>query len=190
MTSGTRWTTKDLLTLETEEGKRYEIIDGELLVSTQPHWNHQGISDQLVILLGNWSNQTNLGKVRAAPGIIFTADDNVAPDVVWISKARLAVGLEADGKLHIAPELVVEILSPGSANERRDRELKLALYSRQGVSEYWIVSWPEREIEVYRYSPASQQLELMQTLAHTDTLQSPLLPGFSCEVGAIFMDLI
>ena len=103
MTSGTRWTTKDLLTLETEEGKRYEIIDGELLVSTQPHWNHQGISDQLVILLGNWSNQTNLGKVRVAPGIIFTADDNVAPDVVWISKARLAVGLEADGKLHIAP---------------------------------------------------------------------------------------
>jgi len=186
----TRWTTENLLTLELEEGNRYEIIDGELLVSTQPHLNHQVVSYKIANLLEVWSSHPRIGRTFLAPGIIFTADNNVAPDIMWVSTARLAAIYQPDGKLHGAPELVVEILSPGSANERRDRELKLALYSRQGVSEYWIVSWPEREIEVYRYSPASQQLELMQTLAHTDTLQSPLLPGFSCEVGAIFMDLI
>ena len=187
----TRWTTQDLLKMKTEEGNRYEIIDGELFVSTQPHWNHQGISDQLVMLLGHWSNQTNLGNVRAAPGIIFTADDNVAPDVIWISNARLAVGLEADGKLHIAPELVIEILSPGSANQRRDREIKLALYSRQGVSEYWLVNWPTREIEVYRRNQlALDILELDQTLQATDTLESPVLPGFSCQVSQIFRGLL
>ncbi len=186
----TRWTTKDLLTLELEEGNRYEIIDGELFVSTQPHLNHQVVSYRIANFLEVWSSHPRTGRTFLAPGIIFTQDNNVAPDVMWVSTARLAAIYGQDGKLHGAPELVVEILSPGSANERRDREVKLSLYSRQGVSEYWIVGWPEREIEVYRYSFTSQQLELTQTLHEADMLQSPLLPGFSCEVGTIFLDLI
>ena len=63
----------------------------------------------------------------AAPGLIFADDDDVAPDVVWISRERLAGTLDQTGHLHTAPELVVEVLSPGSVNERRDREVKLKL---------------------------------------------------------------
>ena len=55
--------------------------------------------------------------------------------MVWISRERFAAALEPDGKLHAAPDLVVEVLSPGSTNERRDRQAKLKLYSRRGVRE-------------------------------------------------------
>lgn len=186
----TRWTTKDLLTLDLVEGNRYEIIDGQLFVSTQPHLNHQIVSYRIANLLEVWSSHPRTGRTFLAPGIIFASDNNVAPDVMWASTARLAAIYGQDGKLHGAPELVIEILSPGGANERRDCEVKLGLYSRQGVSEYWIVNWPERKIEVYCYSSTSQQLELTQTLIEADTLQSPLLAGFSCEVETIFLDLI
>ncbi len=188
----TRWTTKDLLTLELEEGNRYEIIDGELFVSTQPHWNHQIVSLRIGALLDSWSLQANSGTVIPAPGIIFDDGNNVAPDVVWISNATLAISrqIEDAGKLYVAPELVVEILSPGNANASRDRDLKLELYDQRGVSEYWIVDWPTRQIEVYRRHQPNQELDLAQTLGETDNLQSPLLPGFSCQISQVFRGLL
>ncbi len=69
-------------------------------------------------------------------------------------------------------------------NERRDREFKLRLYSRRGVEEYWVVSWQERRIEIYRREKA--MLKLDKTLYENDLLQSPLLPGFSCQVSEVF----
>jgi Uma2 family endonuclease len=178
-----RWTSADL-ELMPDDGKRYEIIDGELLMSKQPHWYHQHVCSKLVAKLDHWNEETGLGEVNFAPGVIFADDDDVAPDVVWISKERLATALEADGKLHIAPEIVVEVLSPGSMNEQRDRKAKLKLYSRRGVSEYWIVNWQTRQIEIYRREQT--ELRLVATLFESDTLESPLLPGFSCQVALLF----
>ena len=62
----------------------------------------------------------------------------------------------------VAPELIVEVLSPGDQNEQRDREVKLKLYSRYGVQEYWIVNWQLRSIDVYRRDEA--QLQRVSTL--------------------------
>jgi len=73
---------------------------------------------------------------------------------------------------------------PGGTNERRDREVKLKLYSRRGVLEYWIVDWRTQQIEVYRRE--QRALSLVATLYPTDTLTSPLLPGFTCEVATLF----
>ena len=81
-------------------------------------------------------------------------------------------------------ELTVEVLSPGELNEQRDKEVKLKLYSIYGVQEYWIVSWQRQTIEVYRRSDA--QLQLAVTLLEGDKLTSPLLPGFSAAVKALF----
>jgi Uma2 family endonuclease len=78
----------------------------------------------------------------------------------------------------------MEVLSPGSANARRDREVKRTLYSRRGVMEYWIVDWQTRQVEVYRRQEAA--LHLAATLYVTDTLTSPLLPGFACPVATLF----
>ncbi len=178
------WTVDDLEHLPGDEGKRYEIIDGELYVSTQPDWQHQLVCARLVAILDVWSDQTQAGTANFSPGVIFTKENAVAPDVVWISNERLATALEADGKLHASPELMIEVPSPGSTNVRRDRQAKLALYSQYGTEEYWIVTWQERQVEVYRRK--NDVLILTETLSETDMLQSPLLPGFSCQLERLF----
>ena len=183
MTASLRWTSADLDALP-DDGKRYEILDGELYVSKQPHCYHQLSCSNANTLLGLWSRKTNAGFGMIAPGLVFDDDDDVAPDLIWISKARLAAALGLDGHLHTAPELVIEVLSPGCVNERRDREAKRKLYSRRGVQEYWIIDWRARRIEVYRRDNA--QLSLVATMLDPDSLSSPLLPGFSCPVRGLF----
>jgi Uma2 family endonuclease len=181
-----RWTVDDLELLP-DDGNRYEIVDGELYVSKQPDMQHQIVSTKVSFLLELWNNRKHLGLTIATPGIIFTNENAVVPDVVWISKERYATALQADGKFHSCPELVVEVLSPGSENQRRDREVKLKLYSRYGAQEYWVVNWQERRLEVYRRANAVLTLE--GTLDENDVLQTPLLPEFRCQVGELFTSI-
>ena len=178
-----KFTSADLAVLP-EDGKLYEIIEGDLLVSRQPNWHHQFTCTQLLWALQNWNMATGLGVANGAPGVIFAEDDDVAPDVMWASNERLAQILGEDGKLHAAPELMVEVMSPGWSNQVRDRQTKLKLYSRRGVEEYWIVDWQQRTMEIYRRE--NEQLALSVTLRHTDSLTSPLLPGFACNVAQLF----
>lgn len=78
----------------------------------------------------------------------------------------------------------MEVLSAGSKNEQRDREVKLRLYSLYGVQEYWIANWRLKALEVYRRQDA--QLKLMATLTVGDRLTSPMLPGFECAIASLF----
>ena len=178
------WTSKDLEALPQTEGARYEIIDGELYVSTMPSWHHQYTCSHLTEALNTWSRATGLGMAVGAPGLLFAEDRDVGPDVVWISHSRLQGALDQAGHLTRAPELVVEVLSPGPTNERRDREAKLALYSRQGVDEYWIVDPLAQTIDVYRQ--VEGRLAHVDGLHAEDTLTSPGLPGFTCAVAGLF----
>lgn len=179
-----RWTTSDLELLP-DNGNRYEIIDGELFVTRAPHWGHQKAIGNIYQELNSWSRVTGLGQPAINPGIIFSDADNVIPDVVWASNERLNRLLDEAGHLTAAPELIVEVLSPGNENIRRDREAKLKLYSSRGVQEYWIVDWQLPQIEVYRREQAS--LRLIATLFSDDVLNSPLLPGFSCAIAQLFV---
>jgi Uma2 family endonuclease len=188
MVAALGWTIADLDTLpESWEDVRYELIDGELYVSTQPDWRHQLVGDTIAEVLNHWGRATGAGLAVSAPGVILSPENAVAPDVVWVRRERFRHVLRQDGKLHSAPDLIVELLSPGARNVRRDREAKLSLYSRWGVLEYWIVDWPARRIEVYRRREA--QLHLVETLHADNTLQSPNLPGFSTPVGALFAQI-
>ena len=179
------WTSKDLERFS-DDGQRYEIVDAELYVSKQPDMNHQFAETLIWEQLQIWSRQTKMGRAYVTPGIIFAEDNDVVPDVIWISNERLALAQHPDGHLHAAPELAVEILSPGSTNERRDREAKRNLYARQGVLEYWLVNWQEQRVEVYRSN--EKKLQLTQILANNDVIQSPYLPGFSCNISQFFDD--
>jgi Uma2 family endonuclease len=179
-----RWTIYDLESYPMEEGKRYEIIEGELLVSSQPHWKHQETCNNISVELTLWNRAEGRGRVLPAPGVIFDPQNAVAPDVVWVSAERLERVLGDDGKLHEAPDLAVEVLSPGPANTRRDREAKLRLYSLRGVREYWIADWHEKSLQVYRHQAGA--LKLVATLLEGDELESPLLPGFKVMVGRLF----
>lgn len=171
-----------------DDGKRYEVIDGELYVSSAPDIEHQAICDELLIALGIWSKQIGSGRPFSAAGITFAADQGVIPDVIWISRERLDLAVGDDGRLHLAPELIIEVLSPGAKNLHRDRELKRKLYSRQGVLEYWIVDRAARMIEIHRRQEAV--LSLVATLTMEDELTSPLLPGFRLSLSALFGPLL
>ncbi|MHC5777899.1 Uma2 family endonuclease [Nostoc sp.] len=191
-TTPVRWTTADLEFFASdsrsetlrERRNRYEIIDGELFVTKAPNWDHQTSCGKIVTVLNNWSDETDLGKAAIAPGIIFSDSDNVIPDVVWASHERLKHLLDEAGHLTGAPELVVEVLSPGEKNEKRDKETKLKLYSVQGVQEYCICDSIHKKVEVYRREQAA--LKLAITLFSQDELTSPLLRGFNCLVSKLF----
>ena len=84
---------------------------------------------------------------------------------------------------------MVEVLSSGEGNIKRDKETKLNLYSLHGVEEYWIVSWQLKTIECYRRrNDQLQQLQWVETLSATDILSSPLLPGFRVEMARVFLE--
>jgi len=178
-----KFTSADLELLP-DNFNRYEIIDGELTMTRAPHWKHQTTIGRIYLALESWSIKTGKGRAVINPGLIFSDIDNVIPDLVWISKERLALSLDESGHLINAPELIVEVLSEGTENIRRDKEKKLKLYSNRGVQEYWIADWKMQSMEVYRRNQA--KLELVKTLMIDDELTSPLLPDFSVLVNQIF----
>ena len=132
-TAQIRWTIHDLEVLPQSEGTRYEIIDGELFVTRSPHRRHQQAAGRVFAALDTWSSETGLGEAIPAPGLYLSDADSVISDVAWVSNEQLAVIEDDAGHLTDFPELVVEVLSPGPSNIRRDREAKLKLYSIRGV---------------------------------------------------------
>jgi Uma2 family endonuclease len=182
-----RWKTADLARFPDDDDLRYEIIDGELNVTKAPDTYHQVVAGRIAAALDAWGTATLNGLAVAAPGIILDDEDNIIPDAIWISSARLSTALQSDGKLHALPELIVEVLSPGVANIRRDREKKPAMYARNGVLEYWIVDWPRRQVEIYRHDGTA--LQHVETLGAQETLQTPLLPGFAQPIAHLFAGL-
>lgn len=185
VTQGVRWTTADIDLLPENEGTRYEIVNGELFMTRAPHWRHQRTCGKMFRELDTWSESSGLGEASITAGVLFGESDDVIPDVVWVSNEQLAVLLDEAGHLTGAPELVVEVLSRGTENVRRDKDAKLKLYSSRGVQEYWIADWCLQQVEVYWRENA--KLELVATLMNNDEITSPLLPGFSCPVSRFFV---
>lgn len=184
MTTAERWTVADLAHFPNDDGLRYEIIDGELHVTKAPHSFHQVVAGRIVARLDDWAIAYNNGLAINAPGIILDGEDNLIPDAIWISQQRLGYALDVDGKLHEMPELVIEVVSPGAANARRDRELKPAVYARRGAVEYWIVDWLRREIEVYHNNQGEMNLAVL--FREGETLVSTLLDGFAMPLAPLF----
>jgi len=183
--AGVVWTVDDL-ELFPDDTLRREIIAGELFVSRAPHPDHQRVLRNLATPLDLWNRRVGRGRLEWGVGLVFSPTDAVIPDLVWASHERWARIVNAEGRLVAAPELVVEVLSPGEENARRDRELKRKLYAVYGVDEYWIVDPLQQAVEVYRR--AAGQLERAATLRVGDTLGSPLLPDFALPVAAVFAD--
>lgn len=179
-----KWTSVDLELLP-ESNNHYEIIDGELYMTRAPHWKHQKTISRIVTFLENWSIETGLGTPIINPGLIFSDTDNVIPDLVWISRERLEVSVDESGHLINTPELIVEVLSEKQNDIRRDKEIKLKLYSNRGVQEYWIVDWRLRQVEIYRRHQGKLQLTL--TLIDNEEITSPLLPNFACRINLFFV---
>jgi Uma2 family endonuclease len=177
------WTSADLELLP-DNGNCYEIINGELYVTRAPHNKHQDTCGNFHYELKSWSKVSGLGYTVISAGLIFGDNDDVIPDVIWMSKEKYVALIDDTGHFHGAPDLVIEVLSAGTDNEKRDREVKLKLYSNRGVLEYWIADWRAKQIQIYRRE--NGVLKLNMTLFASDTLTSPLLPEFACAIAQIF----
>jgi Uma2 family endonuclease len=166
-----------------DDGKRYEVIEGELFVSSAPSIRHQRVVGRLQFGLELYLREHPIGVLVVGAGVVFSDYDGVIPDLVYVRNERwneVVTGERFTG----APDLVVEVLSPGSENLRRDRVVKPQLFNRFRVSEYWIVDPEARAIEQYRFG--EQGLELAATFSTSDALASPLFPGLCLRVAAVF----
>ncbi len=135
--------------MSTPNGKRYQLLDGELILASSPTSKHQSISGQLYLTMTQFVTQSQLGRVWYAPlDVILSDHDVVQPDLLFVSSGRANIVTEAN--VQGAPDLVVEILSPATA--QHDREYKRTLYSRHGVREYWLVDPEEDMVEVWTES--------------------------------------
>jgi len=139
-----KFTYRDYKSLPESETKRYELIEGELIMVPSPNIYHQRISGRIEFLLRDFVEKNKLGEVFYAPCDVHLGDNVVQPDILFISKEHSYVIIKEEVKG--APDLVIEILSPATA--KRDRTIKRALYARYGVSEYWLVDPEKKIIEV------------------------------------------
>jgi Uma2 family endonuclease len=175
-------TIADLETMP-DDGNRYELIEGELFVSSAPGLTHQIVSDNIIYLIRSYLDRNPIGIVVSTIGLILSDYSGVIPDIVFFRNEDYD-RLVSNERLYAAPELVVEILSSGSANIRRDRVAKLQLYGKYGVKEYWIVDRELQIVEVHRFQ--NQSLELVAKISDDEVLTTPVLPDFSCSAREIF----
>jgi Uma2 family endonuclease len=182
-----QWNSTDLDLLP-ENGDRYEIIAGELFVTRAPHNRHQDTCGNFYYALKSWSKATGTGYAVLGAGLILGENDDVIPDLIWMGTAKYQALIDDSGHFRGAPDLVIEVLSAGKENERRDRQAKLKLYSAHGIGEYWIADWRNKQVEVYRREQGILQLQLtlFANQITNDFLTSALLPEFSCALADIF----
>ena len=166
----------------TPEDKRYELLDGDLLMTPAPNLKHQEVQCRLGRRLAQFIEERALGKFFFAPcDVVFSNHDVVQPDLLFVSRER-AHFLSGGDAVRGAPDLVVEILSPATAG--RDRGYKHALYARHGVTEYWLVDPLDETIAIHRLQDAA--LVVAHTFGRGQTLRSPLLAGLELDVDAVF----
>jgi Uma2 family endonuclease len=177
----TRWTVAKVRGLP-DDGNRYEVVDGELLVTPAATWRHQDAVGELYARLRAYLLQHPVAHVKIAPADVeYDVETMVQPDVfaVPLKDGRKPMSWEEAGSLLIA----IEVLSPSTA--RADRHVKRRLYQREGVPEYWIVDVDACLIE--RWRPCDERSELVaESIAwQPDPAHPPLvisLPEFFATV--------
>ena len=177
----------DGLTLEDlekmpDDGQRYELIGGVIVVSPSPSYAHQELVLRLVLLLDAFVRAGRLGRVILAPFDVRLSEHNVVqPDILFVSNARL--GILRENHTVGAPDRVVEIASPST--QSRDEGEKLALYAAAGVREYWLAdpiahSFRALALDADRYRLIAPVAQVVRSSVH---------PGLEVDVPSLFADL-
>ena len=166
-----------------DDSNRYELIEGELFVSRAPGIPHQRVLNNLQFGLVTYLQNNPIGIVVPGAGAIFSDYDAVFPDLVFVLNERWNQVVTGE-KFSGAPDLVIEVISAGAENRRRDLLVKRQLYAKYGVAEYWIVDPESRLIEVYRLRDS--RLKSVATLRGEGEITTPLLPGLRMSVNSVF----
>ena len=162
--------------------ERCELLDGDLVMVAAPNLKHQKVQFRLGQKLGQFILEHDLGEFFFAPcDVVLSDTDVVQPDLLFVSRERehlLSGGENVQG----APDLVIEILSPATAE--RDRGYKHELYGRHGVAEYWLVDPMAETVSVHRQRTGV--LTVARTFSRKQTLRSSLLPGLELHLEDVF----
>ncbi len=163
------------------DGKRYEIIEGELIMAPSPKTRHQKVVGNLFIQLAHFIEEHSLGQIFTAPlDVILSAINVVQPDILFVSRERESIITEDN--IQGAPDLVIEVASPFS--EKLDRTIKKKLYHAYGVKEYWIAN-PEKEtVDVFVWT--IDGYELRGSFSKSEHLRSSLLKTLDLDLGTVF----
>ncbi len=163
-----------------EDGNRYELMDGEVVVSPPPRRKHQDVARVFYDVLNDHVRAASLGTVYFAPADVRTSPyDTVQPDLFFIRRERLHI-YRPDGVMEEPPDLVVEILSPSTRS--RDLVRKAAWYARAGVPEYWTVDPDTAELRIRVLKDGRYE----EVAPEDDILRSTVLPKQTVVVAAIF----
>ena len=174
-----RFTHSDYLLLP--EDKRYEILDGDLYVVAAPNTKHQRVSRRLEVALIQHVEDRGLGEILHAPYDVILSEENVVqPDILFVRNER--AGIIGEMNLQGAPDIVIEILSPGT--RRKDLEVKKKIYAGFGVPEYWIVDPDAATVEVLVWSELGYGTH--GVYGKSDHLSSPLLPELNLPLSEVF----
>ncbi len=178
-----KYTYEDLQTFPEGDGKRYEIIDGELLVTPSPMSRHQSVLGNFHGLLWAFLQENPIGPVLFAPAEVVLSEVNVVePDLLFLSNTRMDRLTRKN--VQGAPDLVMEVLS--ESTRRTDQIRKRKLYESVDVLEYWIVD-PELEtVKVYRKAGDLFDRPVELSSEAGDALTTPLLPGFKAPLARLF----
>jgi len=172
-----KYTYEDYLKLP--EDRDYEVIGGELVLVPRPQPYHQKVAYRLFSALEEFAVERNLGEAYGDVDVVL-GDQVVSPDVIFITRERLAILGETN--VCGAPDLVVEVVS--SSTRKRDRKDKSRLYFEHGVKEYWLVDAEDRLVEVF--VPGARDWQRAGIFDETEVLTSPLLPGLEINLQRIF----
>jgi len=158
-----------------------ELVYGVVREPPPPSYGHQAIVTTLVVLLKAHVDREQLGIVCVSPvDVVLDLDKAliVQPDIIFVAEGRRDIIRD---RIFGAPDLVIEVLSPGTS--QRDRTTKLGWYWEYGVKECWLVDPKERQIEIVYLDDPS---ELRRTFSGEDRIASRVLPEFELEVVKIF----
>lgn len=178
-------TENELLTVEdyraTLEGSRYQLVEGELIMSPAPNLYHQTVTGNIYVLLRQHVTAASLGRVYLAPcDVYLSPHDVVQPDVLFVTQARTGI-LTEDG-VHGAPDLVIEVLSPATAH--LDARPKHLLYARHGVKELWLVDPLLLQVQIYDF--ARDMAKPVQLVDESENFATGLLPGLIIPAAEVF----
>ncbi|MBA2278699.1 MAG: Uma2 family endonuclease [Chloroflexia bacterium] len=183
MSVQTRPLTYDDLCQTPDDGNRYEIIDGELIVSPAPNLDHQRLLGELFALVRGYVRQHRLGRVFLAPvDVRLSAHDVVEPDLLFIRRERRDI-YGSRRYVQGPPDLVVEIISPSS--EKTDPGRKFDLYASSGVPEYWLMDPATRRFQLFVLREGRYE----EMAAEAEHLRSEVIPGLVVDPGALFAEL-
>lgn len=162
-----------------EDGNRYEILQGELIVSPSPADRHQLILGRLHIWLAAAATSSRFGHVRLGPrDIRLSVNDIVEPDLFAYRSSQR--GQSTERVFEGPPAFVVEIMSPSS--RKYDQVRKASLYMRSGVDEYWVVDPSANRVMVHLATRAGTNPEIV----FEGSLASAVIPGFTVDLAELF----